>query len=89
MNPDEVCSDDEDEETAFSDLIRFLASCDLSPYIHLFTDQDVDLSTLMTLSEEDLEELGLKLGPRRKLQKAIKTRKELLSVPTAIKDSYL
>lgn len=88
-NPDEVCSDDEDEETAFSDLIRFLASCDLSPYIHLFTDQDVDLSTLMTLSEEDLEELGLKLGPRRKLQKAIKTRKELLSVPTAIKDSYL
>jgi hypothetical protein len=88
-NPDEVCSDDEEEDTEFSDLIRFLASCDLSPYIHLFTDQDVDLKSLMTLADEDLEQLGLKLGPRRKLQKAIKVRKEQLSTPSAIKDSFL
>ncbi|XP_061182633.1 pre-mRNA splicing regulator USH1G-like [Saccostrea echinata] len=88
-NPDEVCSDDEEEDTQFSDLIRFLASCELSHYTYLFTDQDVDLQSLMTLAEEDLEELGLKLGPRRKLQRAIKIRKERLSTPSAITDSYL
>lgn len=89
-NPDEVCSsDDEDEDTQFSELERFLASFDLNTYLHLFIDQDVDLSSLMALTEEDLEQLGLKLGPRRKLQKAITIRKERLSRPTEIKDSFL
>ncbi|XP_062579982.1 pre-mRNA splicing regulator USH1G-like [Saccostrea cucullata] len=88
-NPDEVCSDDEEEDTQFSNLIRFLASCELSHYTYVFTDQDVDLQSLMTLAEDDLEKLGLKLGPRRKLQAAIKIRKERLSTPSAITDSYL
>lgn len=59
---DEVCFDDEDEEMVFFDLIWFLVFCDLSFYIYLFMDEDVDLSFLMIFFEEDLEKLGLKLG---------------------------
>lgn len=57
-----MCFDDEDEEMVFFDLIWFLVFCDLSFYIYLFMDEDVDLSFLMIFFEEDLEKLGLKLG---------------------------
>ncbi|KAK3090822.1 hypothetical protein FSP39_014941 [Pinctada imbricata] len=88
-NPDEVCSDDEEEDTETSALIRFLEACDLNHYTRLFNEQEIDLQALMLLSDDDMEKLGLKIGPRKKLQIAIKKRQEVLDNPLPLRDSHL
>lgn len=78
--------DDDDDATP---LVRFLESCDLSRYLHLFTKEDIDLSKLSLLTDKDLAELGLLMGPRRAIQDALKQRRDVLSQPRPIVDSYL
>ncbi|KAF2353888.1 Sterile alpha motif domain [Trinorchestia longiramus] len=56
-----------DDETETSPLFLYLAGLGLVQYINTFTDNHVDLEALKLLTEEDLKELGLPLGPRRKL----------------------
>jgi len=46
---------------------------DLSKYVDQFIDQEVDFNTLLTLTDGDLKELGIKaFGSRKKLLNAIK-----------------
>jgi hypothetical protein len=78
--------DDDDDATP---LVRFLESCDLSRYLHLFTKEDIDLSKLSLLTDKDLAELGLLMGPRRAIQDALQQRRDVLSQPRPIVDSYL
>lgn len=54
-----------------------------------FQKQQIDLDTLLLLTEADLKSLGLPLGPFRKLSFAIQERKNALSNPGAIRDSHL
>ena len=56
-----------------SDLSRFLEQNALSQLEGLFTANDVDLATLMILSEADLQELGLSFGLRKRVLAAVKT----------------
>jgi class 3 adenylate cyclase/tetratricopeptide (TPR) repeat protein len=51
-----------------------LASLGLSEHAQLFAENDVDLSVLPHLTDQDLKELGLSLGHRRKLLAAIAQR---------------
>lgn len=81
--------DDEDEESKYSDLVRFLDSIGLSNYTHKFTSEDTDLDALMLVNEGDLKELGLGLGPRKKLMDAINKRKQALSAKSVISDTFL
>lgn len=53
---------------------KFLVCADVSEYVDKFVEQRVDLDALFILNEQDLISLGLPLGPRRKLLKAIKER---------------
>ncbi|WP_428643453.1 adenylate/guanylate cyclase domain-containing protein [Roseibium sp.] len=53
------------------DIKAWLEAIGLGKYGEAFADAEVDLDTLPLLAEEDLKELGLPLGPRRKLQKAL------------------
>lgn len=78
--------DDDDDATP---LVRFLESCELSSYLHLFTNEDIDLSKLALLTDNDLVQLGLPMGPRRAIQHALKLRQDVLSEPRPIVDSYL
>lgn len=50
---------------------------------------EIDLDTLMLLTEEDLKSIGLPLGPYRKLCVAISERKLALSSPGALTDTRL
>ena len=51
---------------------EWLHPLDLDQYIQVFADNDVDLELLPSLSEQDLEKLGVtSLGHRKKLLKAI------------------
>ncbi|KFM80762.1 Ankyrin repeat and SAM domain-containing protein 3, partial [Stegodyphus mimosarum] len=60
------------EPTSVSDLHTFLNEIQLSKYYHVFEMHDIDLDTFLTLTEEDLMEIGIHLlGPRRKMSLAI------------------
>lgn len=83
---EEEVIDDDDDATP---LVRFLETCQLSGYLHLFTKEDIDLSQLTFLTDNDLVQLGLPMGPRRAIQHAIKRRQDVMSQPCPISDSFL
>lgn len=55
------------------DLSHWLRQFGLEPLASVLADNDVDLDILPDLTEPDLEKLGISLGHRRKLLKAIAT----------------
>jgi class 3 adenylate cyclase/predicted ATPase len=54
-----------------SALQRWLERCGLAHHARAFADHAIDFDVLADLSEDDLKELGLSLGDRRRLQRAI------------------
>src|SRR5215475_2289195 len=49
----------------------WLASLGMSDYAQRFADNDVDASVLRDLTDQDLRELGVSLGHRRRMLRAI------------------
>lgn len=89
-NEDEVEELDDDEELSdYSPLELFLATCSLTDYLAIFTQEKIDLDALLLLQDEDMKDLGLEMGPRRKLKDAIQRRKDIIQNPGAMLDSYL
>ncbi len=52
------------------DLAGWLDGLGLGKYRAVFAEHEIDLATLPELTEDDLREMGLPIGPRRKLLKA-------------------
>ncbi len=48
------------------DVASWLVRLGLEKYIEAFTANEVDFDTLRHLTDDDLTELGLPIGPRRK-----------------------
>jgi class 3 adenylate cyclase/tetratricopeptide (TPR) repeat protein len=63
------------------DLHRRLAEIGLEQLAEIFAANDIDLDVLPDLSDEDLKELGLSLGHRRRLLRAIAERSREASRP--------
>ncbi|MEJ2015499.1 MAG: adenylate/guanylate cyclase domain-containing protein [Limibacillus sp.] len=59
-----------------SELAEFLEGLGLGQYAGSMADNDIDLEVLPFLSDDDLKELGLSLGHRRKLMAAVRADKE-------------
>jgi predicted ATPase/class 3 adenylate cyclase len=53
------------------DIAEWLASLDLGEYAQRFAENAIDLSVIHDLTENDLKELGVLLGHRRKMLRAI------------------
>jgi len=53
------------------DVAEWLASLDLGEYAQRFAENGIDLSVICDLTENDLKELGVLLGHRRKMVRAI------------------
>lgn len=53
------------------DIISWLAELSLEKYGPVFTEAEIDYDTLPALTEGDLKEIGLPVGPRRKVWQAI------------------
>jgi len=62
-----------------TELKAWLATLDLERYAAAFEAAEVDLGTLPHLTEDDLKEIGLPLGPRRRILAA---REEVAKTPT-------
>ena len=67
-----------------SDIRSWLAACGFERFADVFEENEVDLEALGELTDDDLNEMGLPLGPRVKLRKAIQglaSQRESHSVP--------
>ena len=56
---------------AMKGITEWLASIGRSEYAQRFADNAIDLSVLRDLTEQDLKDLGVLLGHRRKMLRAI------------------
>ncbi len=54
-----------------TDVAQFLSRLGLDRYAEMFTAAEIDLETLPQLTGDDLKDLGLPIGPRRKILTAI------------------
>src|ERR1700758_747727 len=61
-------------------IAEWLASLGISEYAQRFTENDIDTSVLRHLTDQDLKELGISVGHRRKMLAAIA---ELAATPSA------
>ena len=61
------------------EIADWLAEIGLAKYQTVFADNEIDWSLLPKLTEADLKELGLPLGPRKKLLEAVAN---LTAMPT-------
>src|SRR5215470_10242344 len=64
-----------------TDLQHWLEKIGLAQYADLFAKNDIDWEILPELTEHDLEKLGLSLGHRKKLIKAIQAACNSLQAP--------
>ena len=53
------------------DVTEWLRTLDLDRYASVFIENEVDLQTLQILTDNDLKELGLPFGPRKRVLSAI------------------
>jgi hypothetical protein len=56
---------------SMSDIREWLAARGFERFADVFEENEVDLEALPELTDADLKEMGLALGPRVKLRKAI------------------
>ncbi|XP_064478891.1 pre-mRNA splicing regulator USH1G-like [Ornithodoros turicata] len=81
--------DEDEDESETMPVLAFLSAHGLTEYIPLFTHEKVDLEALMLLGEDDLKSMGVPLGPRKKLLRAIELRRDALEDPGEVLDSKL
>jgi SAM domain (Sterile alpha motif) len=62
---------------AMQQITEWLAGLGLGQYAQVFNENGVDFSVLLDLIDQDLEELGVLLGHRRKLFRSIAELKEV------------
>jgi class 3 adenylate cyclase len=63
-------------------IAEWLAAIGLSEYAQRFADNAIDLSVLRDLTEQDLKDLGVLLGHRRKMLRAIAELDAIIPAPT-------
>ena len=89
-NEDELESlDNEGDLNKNSPLELFLASCGLTEFISVLCKEKIDLDALLLCSDDDLRDIGIPLGPRRKMLDAARKRKEVLNAPGVVMDTHL
>ena len=59
-------------------LYTFLHALELDEYRQMFLNEKIDLNACLLCEESDLREIGLPVGPRKKIIDGIKKRKEIL-----------
>jgi class 3 adenylate cyclase/tetratricopeptide (TPR) repeat protein len=67
-------------------LHEWLQTIDLDRYAPLFVDNEIDLATLLVLTERDLEQLGLPFGPRKRVLSAVALLRQLVASEEATGD---
>lgn len=82
-------SDMGSEYTESKSLVTFMAALNLDQFMTLLINESIDLNTLTLCTDEDLKDIGLPLGPRRKILDAVKKRNVALNNPGPMIDSKI
>ena len=77
------------ESTESKSLVTFMASLNLEQFTTLLISESIDLNTLALCTDADLKDIGLPLGPRRKMLDAVKRRTVVLNHPGPMTDSKI
>ncbi|MED6287514.1 S23-interacting protein, partial [Characodon lateralis] len=64
----------EEDEEEFEDLAAVLQHLGLSEYKNTFDQEKIDIESFLMCTIEDLKEMGIPLGPRKKIGKFVKER---------------
>ncbi|XP_004443014.1 PREDICTED: ankyrin repeat and SAM domain-containing protein 4B [Ceratotherium simum simum] len=67
----------------------FLQSHHLEEFLPIFMREQIDLEALLLCSDEDLQNIQMQLGPRKKVLNAINRRKQVLQQPGQLVDTSL
>ncbi|XP_036402984.1 LOW QUALITY PROTEIN: SEC23-interacting protein [Megalops cyprinoides] len=62
----------EEEEEEFAHLAAVLEHLSLSEYLSTFEKEKIDMESLLMCTDDDLKEMGIPLGPRKKITKFVK-----------------
>lgn len=82
-------SESDEDDNPHAPLERFLTAFNLSEYLPRFIEQEIDLDTLLLLTENDFKNLNLPIGPQARLINAVNQRRAALENPGAVTDSML
>ncbi|XP_027862049.1 SEC23-interacting protein [Xiphophorus couchianus] len=66
--------EEEEDEEEFEDLAAVLQHLGLSEYKSTLDQEKIDMESLLMCTTEDLKDMGIPLGPRKKLTKFVKER---------------
>ncbi|XP_006212185.2 ankyrin repeat and SAM domain-containing protein 4B [Vicugna pacos] len=86
---------DEDEVEWEEDVVDatplevFLHSHHLEEFLPIFMREQIDLEALLLCSDEDLQNIQMQLGPRKKVLNAVNRRKQVLQQPGQLVDTSL
>ena len=72
------------QRAAMQQIADWLEKLGMSEYAQRFADNDVDFSALPHLTDADLKELGVSLGPRRKMLAAIAKLDDTSAAPASV-----
>ena len=67
------------------DVDNWLKGLGLSKYSGLFTENEIDFDVLTELNEQDLKDLQIPLGPRKKIMKGIEVLRDGAGADIAIR----
>ena len=59
-----------------NDIGQWLGNLNLDKYVELFAENDIDLAALPYISDDDLKDLGVTVGARRKILAALRARSD-------------
>jgi hypothetical protein len=79
-----------DDSAEFAPVAVFLAGLGMTDWMKTFSQEKIDLKSLTLLEDNDLRDMGLPTGPRKKILKAIDDRRrDLEEADKALDDSHL
>ena len=67
----EAMKDSDHKRTAMSRIADWLRELGLAQYVHVFVENAIDTDVLFDLTEADLEKLGIPLGDRKRILRAL------------------
>ena len=71
-----------------SPLVTFLHSLSIVQVTQKLVEQGMDMESLALCTDEDLDKIGILLGPRKKILRALEERKRLMHHPGEMTDSH-
>ncbi|KAM4607639.1 SEC23-interacting protein [Polymixia lowei] len=74
VTPPAVEEEPKEEGEEFEDLCAVLEHLGLSEYTSTFDEEKIDIESFLMCTIEDLKEMGIPLGPRKKIAKFVKDR---------------